>query len=62
MAELVRLKDGPRDAAYELAKPLAWREARAALEPALPWEELIDLMRVIVRARTGQRIGKTKRS
>lgn len=31
LAELVRLKDGPRDAAYERDKPVAWTEARAAL-------------------------------
>lgn len=31
LAELVRLKDGPRDAAYERAKPIAWSRARAVL-------------------------------
>ena len=30
LAELVRLKDGPRDAAYEEAKPYAWAQARRA--------------------------------
>lgn len=38
LAELVRLKDGPRDAAYERDKPLAWSRARAVLAqiPAAP--------------------------
>lgn len=31
LAELVRLKDGPRDAAYERDKPKAWQAARDAL-------------------------------
>jgi len=31
LAELVRLKDGPRDAAYERDKPIAWARARAVL-------------------------------
>lgn len=31
LADLVRLKDGPRDAAYETAKPAAWSRARAFL-------------------------------
>lgn len=36
LRELVRLKDGPRDAAYERDKPLAWDRAREVLagEPA----------------------------
>lgn len=50
LAELVRLKDGPRDEAYERDKPAAWDRARAVLarraEPAtppadaLPWDDL----------------------
>lgn len=32
LAELVRLKDGPRDDAYAEAKPKAWQAARDALE------------------------------
>ena len=31
LAELVRLKDGPRDEAYERDKPLAWERARIVL-------------------------------
>jgi hypothetical protein len=31
LAELVALKDGPRDAEYEKAKPVAWERARRAL-------------------------------
>lgn len=31
LAELVRLKDGPRDSPYEQAKLLAWSRARAVL-------------------------------
>ncbi len=31
LAELVRLKDGPRDGAYERDKPRAWEQARAVL-------------------------------
>jgi hypothetical protein len=31
LAELVRLKDGPRDAEYDLLKPAAWAAARAVL-------------------------------
>ena len=31
LRELVRLKDGPRDAAYVAAKDAAWQAARAAL-------------------------------
>jgi hypothetical protein len=31
LAELVRLKDGPRDEAYELPKRIAWSRARAVL-------------------------------
>lgn len=31
LTELVDLKDGPRDAAYEAKKPEAWRNARLAL-------------------------------
>lgn len=40
LAELVRLKDGPRDEAYERGKPLAWGRARAVLAqmPAAPAE------------------------
>jgi hypothetical protein len=34
LAELVRLKDGPRDDAYRGAKDAAWDAARAALSPA----------------------------
>lgn len=34
LAELVRLKDGPRDAAYEEAKPYAWAQARLVLSEA----------------------------
>lgn len=33
LRELVRLKDGPRDAAYERDKPKAWDAARAAAVP-----------------------------
>lgn len=36
LAELVRLKDGPRDAAYEEAKPYAWAQARLVLSEASP--------------------------
>lgn len=32
LALLVRLKDGPRDSTYEIAKPLAWQAARDVLE------------------------------
>lgn len=35
LAELVRLKDGPRDEAYERDKPKAWQAAREALGAAL---------------------------
>lgn len=31
LALLVRLKDGPRDDTYEVAKPLAWQAAREVL-------------------------------
>lgn len=31
LERLVELKDGPRDAAYEIAKPRAWHRARAVL-------------------------------
>ena len=31
LAELVRLKDGPRDEAYERDKQAAWAQARAVL-------------------------------
>jgi hypothetical protein len=34
LAELVRLKDGPRDAAYRAAKDAAWQAAREALRGA----------------------------
>lgn len=33
LAELVRLKDGPRGAEYDIAKPAAWERARALLNP-----------------------------
>lgn len=36
LTELVRLKDGPRDAAYERDKPLAWNWARRAIANASP--------------------------
>lgn len=32
LAELVRLKDGPRDDAYRRDKEIAWQRARAVLE------------------------------
>lgn len=43
LVELVRLKDGPRDAAYERDKPLAWSRARAVLAqiPAAPAESVV---------------------
>lgn len=34
LAELVALKDGPRDEDYERRKPLAWEAARKALRDA----------------------------
>lgn len=39
LAELVALKDGPRDADYERRKPLAWERARAVLAAAEPAAE-----------------------
>jgi hypothetical protein len=43
LAELVRLKDGPRDEAYERDKPLAWSRARVVLAqiPAAPAESVV---------------------
>ena len=38
LAELVRLHDGPRDAAYERDKPTAWATARALVAPTEPDE------------------------
>lgn len=39
LRELVRLKDGPRDAAYERDKPLAWDRAREVLAGELAGRE-----------------------
>lgn len=36
LAELVDLKDGPRDSAYYERKPAAWEEARALLAVPVP--------------------------
>ena len=36
LGTLVRLKDGPRDEAYEAAKPAAWEAARAAVSGVAP--------------------------
>lgn len=36
LAELVRLKDGPRDGPYKQAKLLAWSRARAVLAQLVP--------------------------
>ena len=51
LAALVTLKDGPRGAAYEAAKPGAWEDARSALATPVEEGDVASLTRQRDRAR-----------
>jgi hypothetical protein len=61
LAELVRLKDGPRDDAYRATKDAAWEAARAALnQPRGVVEENARLREALAHATTAVRDHATR--